>query len=160
MFDGEGPWNQATRRKRNRKPYVRKNYFEFDNATTLSVSNLPGYCVRGEVWDEFRNFGNLKDVFIPNKVDRQGNRFAFICLKNIGDLGKTLEVLNKIKIKGAKLAIDMTKFRRDGKPFDNYNGKPVEKAKMTHSYTIHTNALNQVRAPNGGRGNGPIAGNV
>ncbi|KAJ0716593.1 putative RNA recognition motif domain, nucleotide-binding alpha-beta plait domain superfamily [Helianthus annuus] len=120
-MEEEQPWNQVIgkrKQKRNQRR-TKKLHFEFENATTFFVSNLPGYCTREELWQEFRVFGNLKDVFIPRKFDKGGSRFAFVRYEDVKDSGKLLEVLNKIKIKNAKLLVDMARFRRDGLPFSS-----------------------------------------
>ncbi|KAJ0939485.1 putative RNA recognition motif domain, nucleotide-binding alpha-beta plait domain superfamily [Helianthus annuus] len=145
-FEGEEeqPWNQAIgkRTKKNQKKNFKKQSFEFEYATTFFVSNLPGFCTRGEIWNEFRVFGELADVFLPKKLDKGGNRFAFVRYDNVQDVEKMLEVLNKVKLKGAKLKVDMAKFRRDGKPTVVGIPRQYETAKANQScqFHNHTNA--------------------
>ncbi|KAM0000850.1 putative RNA recognition motif domain, nucleotide-binding alpha-beta plait domain superfamily [Helianthus debilis subsp. tardiflorus] len=117
--EDDRPWHQATGKRKKKKQHQNytKQHFEFENATTFFVSNFPNFCTRGEIWNELRVFGDIKDVFIPKKLDKGGNRFAFVRYENVDNSVKMMEVLNKVRLKGAKLAVDMAKFRRDGLPF-------------------------------------------
>lgn len=59
-----------------------------------------------EVWRTLKRIGRVKDIYMPNKKDKFGNRFGFVILTNNAEAQKLYLNKDNISIEGSKLVIE------------------------------------------------------
>ncbi|PNX64624.1 hypothetical protein L195_g062207, partial [Trifolium pratense] len=79
-------------------------------ATSFFVTNFPDELNLGDLWKIFAKFGSLGDVYIPNKVDKWGKRFAFVKFKNVKDVAALSERLEDVWSGKFKLRVNRARF--------------------------------------------------
>jgi hypothetical protein len=88
------------RRRANRQGYVHRLDKE---ATTYFFTNFPDEVKAVDLWPRFARFGRVGEVFIPAKVDKQGNRFGFVKFREVKDAKELLRSISNIWIDSFKL---------------------------------------------------------
>ncbi|KAK2412588.1 SC35 splicing factor [Trifolium repens] len=53
--------------------------------TSYFITNFPEETNSMELWSKFARFARVGEVYIPNKVDKQGRRFGFVKFKEVTD---------------------------------------------------------------------------
>jgi len=87
---------------------------KMDNSTTsFFVSNFPDFVNRGDLWQIFARFGNVGEVFIPNKVDKWGNRFAFVKFREVRDVEELEGRMQEVKCGEEVLKVNIARFGRE-----------------------------------------------
>jgi RNA recognition motif-containing protein len=64
------------------------------------------------LWKAFGRFGRLGDVYIPNKVDKWGKRFAFVKFREDRDVMELCNKMEDVWIGNFKLRINKSWFDR------------------------------------------------
>lgn len=49
---------------------------------TIFITNFPTNCNPKEAWLFFKHFGQIKDIILPRKRDRNNNRICFVKTPN------------------------------------------------------------------------------
>ncbi|KAL4589709.1 hypothetical protein LXL04_002617 [Taraxacum kok-saghyz] len=77
----EEDWQEVRRRR------TQKNHNRYPERTSLSlyVSNIPVGFRKGDLWKTFKPLGKVVDVFIPDKMNKEGSFFWFIKFEGIND---------------------------------------------------------------------------
>ncbi|MCI17135.1 RNA recognition motif, partial [Trifolium medium] len=70
----------------------------------------------GDLWKIFAKFGSLGDVYIPNKVDKWGKKFAFVKFKGVKDVDALSERLEDVWSGNFKLRVNRARFDRNDQP--------------------------------------------
>ncbi|MCH79581.1 hypothetical protein A2U01_0000333 [Trifolium medium] len=102
-------------------------------ATSFYVSNFPDDLNMGDLWKIFARFGSLGDVYIPNKVDKWGKRFAFVKFKGVKDVDALSERLEDVWSGKFKLRVNKARFDRNDQtsrvapPVENRQERGVER---------------------------------
>ncbi|KAJ0736177.1 putative RNA recognition motif domain, nucleotide-binding alpha-beta plait domain superfamily [Helianthus annuus] len=74
------------------------------------LSNLPDQCSGAVLAKEVRNFGNIFDIYVARKGDKDGRRFAFVSLIDVKDHGEMEKVLSSIRLGEYKLKVNVARF--------------------------------------------------
>lgn len=69
-----------------------------EGIVTFFFRNFPDYCSAEDLRRKFEVVGKVKEVFIPAKRDKAGNRFGFVRFCREGKEGEILVKLNKVWI--------------------------------------------------------------
>jgi RNA recognition motif-containing protein len=93
----------------------RKGFFkDLDNNTTsFFFTNFPEDCPGTELWKVFKRFGRVKEVFVPNKLDRWGKSFGFVKFLEVSDVEELGFRLGDVWIGDRKLKVNKARFGRD-----------------------------------------------
>ncbi|CAH1422791.1 unnamed protein product [Lactuca virosa] len=81
--------------------------------TTFYVSNIPNDYRLAEIRSPFTKFGQVVDVFIPPKKNRNGKHFAFIRFNRVKDELALENALQGIKCNENVLKVNLGKHRRN-----------------------------------------------
>jgi hypothetical protein len=81
--------------------------------TSFFFTNFPEEVKAMELWAKFARFGRVGEVYIPNKLDRQGRRFGFVQFREVRDKGELLSRLGDIWIGTFKIRVNLPRFGRD-----------------------------------------------
>ncbi|MCH81328.1 RNA recognition motif, partial [Trifolium medium] len=96
------------------------------NSISFFVTNFPEDCTSEELWKIFakrrtqgslaagwKTFGRVGDVYIPNKVDKWGRRFAFVKFREEKDAKELSSRLEDVWCGSFKLRINRSRFERN-----------------------------------------------
>ncbi|GJU59203.1 RNA-directed DNA polymerase, eukaryota [Tanacetum coccineum] len=100
---------------------------KYDQTSKVSksvyVSNFPDDCSSKDLWKACNSYGNVVDVFIPNKKSKSGKRFAFVRFIKVNHLDRLIENLNTIWIGRLHLFANPVRYERP-------NANPTQKGFM------------------------------
>lgn len=71
---------------------------EGERCVTFFFRNFPDWSTVGDLRQRFEEVGRVKDIFVPGKKDKLGNRFGFVRFKGEGEEEQILNSLNTIWI--------------------------------------------------------------
>jgi hypothetical protein len=95
---------------------------QIDRTTSFFITNFPEETTAEDLWNIFRKYWKVGEVFIPNKLDKGGKRFGFARFEDVEDKQKLLYKLEETWIGTYKLRANLPKFRRGDelrKPIEN-----------------------------------------
>ncbi|KAL8479199.1 hypothetical protein ACS0TY_026174 [Phlomoides rotata] len=108
---------------------------------TFFFTNFPPDCSSEELCGRFNEIGNVRDLFIPTKLDKVGRKYGFVRFgENINNVQMEID-LNNIWLGSYKLQANISKFTRKSsqKPYGTDN---VEKTGI--SKTVILKAVDRV----------------
>lgn len=77
---------------------------QVSKATTILFTNFPNGWIAEKLWNVFKNYGHIIDVYIPFKRNIRGQRFGFISYAFMDDATNLiLSLINKLWIGSYKL---------------------------------------------------------
>ncbi|MCI43664.1 hypothetical protein A2U01_0064902, partial [Trifolium medium] len=79
------------------------------------------------------------EVYIPNKVDKQGRRFGFVKFREVEDVVELLRRISDIWVGTFKLRVNLSKFRKNLQP-------PLEKEVHQSERTLKQNQVKKDRS--------------
>jgi hypothetical protein len=82
------------------------------SSISFFVTNLPDECNMGDLWKVFGKYGRLGDVYIPNKVDKRGKRFAFVKFRVERDSEELEGRMEDVWLGTYNLRINRSRFER------------------------------------------------
>jgi hypothetical protein len=81
------------RRGGDRRGFVR---WDEKGITSVFFTNFPEATKAGNLWPKFAAAGNIGEVFIPIKRDKQGRRFGFAKFREVKDHEELMSKLSDI----------------------------------------------------------------
>ncbi|GLT96063.1 hypothetical protein SLE2022_137120 [Rubroshorea leprosula] len=78
---------------------------------TFFFYNFPEKCGTGDLWNCFRRFGKVTDVYVPEKRDKWGKRFGFVHLLGVKNEYQMERSLNEIWIGTFKVRVRLAEDR-------------------------------------------------
>ncbi|KAK9048467.1 hypothetical protein SSX86_032569 [Deinandra increscens subsp. villosa] len=112
----EEGWKLIQRKRKGGVQEERRQDGRLPGITSFYVTNLPWGCTKERLEEECRRFGRVEDVFIPFKRNKFGGAFGFVKFSGVRNVQTLERVLNKVKINGAVLKVNVEKFDRCGAP--------------------------------------------
>ncbi|WJX71605.1 hypothetical protein P8452_55583 [Trifolium repens] len=106
----------------NKHPEVVGYRNQIERTTSFFITNFPEESTAEDLWNIFRHYWKVGEVFIPNKLDKGGKRFGFARFEDVEDKQKLLHKLEETWIGTYKLRANLPKFRRGEeirKPIDS-----------------------------------------
>ncbi|KAJ4838329.1 hypothetical protein Tsubulata_041674 [Turnera subulata] len=137
-------------------------------AISVYIENLPGRWMPTDIHLFLSKFGEILDVFIPNKLTKSGVRFGFVRFRNTGSVNYIVDSINKIPLENGFLKANIARNRKVyrsvipplSKPTPNIglavnksyaqvvnpsprNGTPLQSAPMTSitSYSVRDDTI-------------------
>ncbi|KAK2444919.1 polyadenylate-binding protein RBP45 [Trifolium repens] len=107
----EREWVEVGGRNRNSKPrgYVHR----LDQvATSIFFTNFPEDVKAVDLWPKFAHFGRVGEVYIPDKLDKQGRRFGFVKFRDVKNAREQLDLISNIWIGSFKLRVNLSRFAK------------------------------------------------
>ncbi|KAK2359679.1 zinc finger CCCH domain-containing protein [Trifolium repens] len=106
----------------NKHPEVIGYRNQIERTTSFFITNFPEESTAEDLWNIFRKYWKVGEVYIPNKLDKGGKRFGFARFEDVEDKQKLLHKLEDTWIGSYKLRANLPKFRRGEefrKPIDS-----------------------------------------
>ncbi|KAJ9560359.1 hypothetical protein OSB04_005519 [Centaurea solstitialis] len=94
-------------------------------ASTFFFTNFPDSWDSKGFWKLFQSYGNVVDVYISVRRNKEGNRFGFVRFLGMIDLIRLEKELSEIWIGRCKLRVNLAKFHRRKSGSDR-NKSPTE----------------------------------
>jgi RNA recognition motif-containing protein len=79
-------------------------------ATSIFFTNFPCDIKAVDLWPKFARFGRVWEVYIPDKLDKQGRRFGFVKYRDVRDAREQLNLVSNIWIGSFKLRVNLSRF--------------------------------------------------
>jgi hypothetical protein len=91
--------------------------FSFLDRTTTSFffTNFSEEIKTTVLWSSFARFGNVMEVFIPKKLNKEGRRFGFVKFKDVTNPVALEAKLAEVWCGGRRLRVNLARFTRDSK---------------------------------------------
>ena len=98
-----------------------------DGCLSLFVDNLPQAMTREWLKQIFKCYANLLNVFLSHKIRKKDNNlFGFVKFGSRMETKKVAEKLNRVTIRGCKIAVILAKYERRRK-FENQRCQQTRK---------------------------------
>ncbi|KAJ0743128.1 putative RNA recognition motif domain, nucleotide-binding alpha-beta plait domain superfamily [Helianthus annuus] len=99
--------------------------------TKFYVANLPERRSGADLAKDIRNFGNIYDIYIASKRDKEGNRFGFVSLLDVKDRKEMERILSAIRLGDYRLKVNVARFvLEDGEINSRKPTYPVKDKKL------------------------------
>ncbi|GJX29482.1 RNA-directed DNA polymerase, eukaryota [Tanacetum coccineum] len=122
---GDNDWHKVTRKK-HRSVFQRLDFrgvrgsfpqrSKEDQGTHISksvfVTNFPENFESNDLWKICEGYGNVVDVYIPNRKSKAGKRFAFVRFIKVGDMDRLIGNLCTIWIGRFHLHANVVRYER------------------------------------------------
>ncbi|MCH81454.1 RNA recognition motif, partial [Trifolium medium] len=107
---------EGSRRGRSRASSSKRyGYIHRVDQSSISffVTNFPDDSTVEDLWMVFARHGRVGDVYIPNKVDKWGRRFAFVKYRDVKEVGELNQSLEEVWLGTFKLRVNKYRFERN-----------------------------------------------
>ncbi|PWA36134.1 hypothetical protein CTI12_AA602910 [Artemisia annua] len=92
-----------------------------------------------ELWNTCSIFGTVLDVYIPNKVSKQGKRYAFARFKKVTNVDSLITSLRSVWLGSFHMYANVARFNRNTKPSDSqnsYSNVPLNASKPSYANVL------------------------
>ena len=96
--------------------HQRRNWRGETDITSFYFTRFPEDVTEMELWTQFRKWGDVKEIFIPKRRNKEGRRYGFVRFKGVSDKRRTERYLDNIIVGGLKLHVNIPKYGRKGEP--------------------------------------------
>ncbi|GKE09530.1 nucleotide-binding alpha-beta plait domain-containing protein [Tanacetum coccineum] len=86
-----------------------------DNSYTFFFTRFPDSWDEKALWDLFRMYSYVLDVYLAARRTKMGTRFGFARFFNVNDIASLEKKLKGITIGGVKIVINIAKYDKQGK---------------------------------------------
>lgn len=90
----------------------RSNWRDDAEITSFYFTNFPEEITKRELWSHFSQWGEVKEVFIPNRRNKEGRRYGFVRLRGVIEVRNVEKALDNSFIRGVKLHVNTPKYGR------------------------------------------------
>ena len=95
-----------------RQQTTRRNWRDDADITSFYFTRFSEEVTKAELWRHFSQWGELKEIFIPNRRNREGKRCGFARFRGVGDRRGIEKELDNSFIRGLKLHVNIPKYGR------------------------------------------------
>lgn len=106
-------WTYSGNRDGQQQNYRRENWRDKKDVSSFYFTRFPDNITEQDMWQSFRKWGDLREIFISKKRNRNGRRYGFARFKGVNDAHKLARQLDQIVIGGLKLYVNIPKYGRD-----------------------------------------------
>ncbi|GKC07615.1 RNA-directed DNA polymerase, eukaryota, reverse transcriptase zinc-binding domain protein [Tanacetum coccineum] len=93
----------------------------------IFITNFPVHLSSKELWNSCAQYGTVQDVFIPNKLSKEGKLLAFAHFNKISDVDTLIRNLRSIWLENFRIYANVAWFTRESKPKSfSQNSAPKE----------------------------------
>jgi hypothetical protein len=85
-------------------------------ATSFFFTNFPAEITAADLWPKFGHFDRVGEVYIPDRLDKQGRRFGFVKYRDVRDPKEQLGLLSDIWVGTYKLRVNLARFTKGTGP--------------------------------------------
>ncbi|KAK1424667.1 hypothetical protein QVD17_20001 [Tagetes erecta] len=97
--------------------------------TLFYINKIPEKCKNRDFWDKFASYRRMRDAFVPNKKDENGNAFGFIRFAKVEDVEEMEAIISKTYLGSLKVNAKVMLFSRGNNVGWGVRGSVKEKIK-------------------------------
>ena len=110
----EGPRQSSTgNRNGHQYSYTRGNWRDHVDVVSYYFTRFPENAAETDLWYLFKKLGDLREVFISKRRNRNGRRYDFVRFKGVEDVHSLERKLDNIIFGGLKMYVNIPKFDRN-----------------------------------------------
>nr|GFC01728.1 hypothetical protein CTI12_AA602910 [Tanacetum cinerariifolium] len=111
----------------------------------IFITNFPAYFSSKGLWNTCSKFGTVLDVYIPNKVSKQGKRYAFARFKKVSNVDSLISSLRFVWLGSFHLYANVARFNRGTKT--SYSQKSHSNVPLNTSKPSYAKVLRKKESP-------------
>ncbi|CAH1452912.1 unnamed protein product [Lactuca virosa] len=96
-----GVWTEVSRRKH--IPVI----------TSYYITNIPVGTERSVIYEVFKEFGKIEDVYIPGRKDRRGSYFSFVKFKGVANAKELEQAMQHVRCGHCILNVNIAKYGKE-----------------------------------------------
>lgn len=89
------------------------NWRDHKDISSFYFTRFSDDITEKELWYHFKKWGDVKEIFIPNRRNYNGGRYGFVRFKGVNDANYLAKQLDKIVIGGLKLYVNIPRHGRE-----------------------------------------------
>ena len=89
------------------------NWRDHKDITSFYFSRFADDIIEKELWYHFKKWGDVREIFIPNRRNFSGRRYGFVRFKGVQDIPYLAKQLDRIVIGGLKLFVNLPKYGKE-----------------------------------------------
>ena len=109
----EPRWDYAETRGRVQHSVDVVNWRDRKDISSFYFTRFADDITEKELWQQFKRWGDVREIFIPNRRNYSGRRYGFVRFKGVQDIQQLTRQLDSIVIGGMKLYVNIPKYNRE-----------------------------------------------
>ncbi|KAH1241717.1 hypothetical protein GmHk_07G019230 [Glycine max] len=101
------------------------NWRDKKDITSFYFTRFSDDITKKELWHHFRKWGDVREVFIPNRRNNNGRRYGFVRFKGVKDAYHLAKQLDSLIIGGLKLYVNIPRYNRE-RPGQRASGNKLQ----------------------------------
>lgn len=93
--------------------------------TSFYFTRFPEDATEEELWFQFKQMGDVREIFIPKLRNKEGRKYGFVRFKGVSDAKRMERKLDNIIVGGLKLHVNIPKYGRGKARQEQYVAKHV-----------------------------------
>uniref|UniRef100_K7KKX5 RRM domain-containing protein n=1 Tax=Glycine max TaxID=3847 RepID=K7KKX5_SOYBN len=91
---------------------MRVNWRDHKDVTSFYFTRFPEDATAKELWIHFKQQGDVREVFIPRKRNKQGRRYGFVRYKGVRNVQQLQQHLDNMVFRGLKMNVNVPRYGR------------------------------------------------
>ena len=112
-------WGYAETRGRVQQKAVVVNWRDHKDISSFYFTRFADDTTEKELWQQFKRWGDVREIFIPNRRNYNGRRYGFVRFKGVSDVQQMAWKLDNSVIGGLKLFVNVPKYNRARRTYEN-----------------------------------------
>lgn len=92
--------------------YTRANWRDQKDVTSFYFTRFPEDATKKDLWHHFKQAGDVREIFISRKRNKNGRKYGFVRFKGVEEVHKLERKLDNIIFGGLKMYVNIPKFGR------------------------------------------------
>ncbi|KAG5068618.1 hypothetical protein JHK85_000995 [Glycine max] len=126
-------WGYAETRGRVQQKAVVVNWRDHKDISSFYFTRFADDTTEKELWQQFKRWGDVREIFIPNRRNYNGRRYGFVRFKGVQDIQQLTRQLDSIVIGGMKLFVNIPKYDRERRTQEDMGRQPQNKGGDMHT---------------------------
>ena len=101
------------------------NWRDRADITSFYFTRFPEDATEEELWFQFKQMGDVREIFIPKLRNKEGRKYGFVRFKGVSDAKRMERKLDNIIVGGLKLHVNIPKYGRGKARQEQYVAKHV-----------------------------------
>ncbi|KHN05459.1 Serine carboxypeptidase-like 34 [Glycine soja] len=105
-------YTQNRLKDRNQRHCNQTNWRDRTEITSFYFTRFSDECTEKELWQHFKKWGDVREIFISKQRNKNGRRYGFVRFKGVEDERKLESQLDNMVIGGLKLYVNLPRYGR------------------------------------------------
>ena len=148
---GSSRWINPANLGRNQQVHT-SNWRDKKDISSFYFTRFSDEITEKDLWRHFRQWGDVREVFIPSKRNKNGRRYGFVRFKGVIDTHQLAKQMDGLLIGGLKMYVNVLRYSREGprqrvtgnKISDREESNPVVAARINRQHHINQGSYAEV----------------